>query len=360
MKHFIFLTLVFYSFSLWAHPHYVRLGYTTCTGCHMSSDGSGLLTDYGKGISASESMFARDLDSENMTPSNYHQAFQMRVMNVASPVRNRTFPMQFDYLSSFNFFEQLKLMSILAVSPPENNQSVKSDFFNRLYFRELSLELTINNKANFEDRFKMGVGLLPLGIGLVDHTAYVRATNRLFVTDIPLHFSYYQNRAHYNFDGFVFLPHPKELELNAERGIGGRFFYKFNPKFSLGPQFLLGNSKSINRQMTGVLIKAGKDKFSYLGELDYTRRTIKADQSKFTQWAIYQGLSYFPWAYLSPSITYQKLIMNDTFKTEEERYAFLIDWKIFTTFSFSTEMRYKKNDTHKETEYLSQAYLNWW
>src|SRR5688500_18295029 len=38
-----------------ASPSMIRLGYPTCSGCHLSPQGRGLLTEYGKGIDEAES-----------------------------------------------------------------------------------------------------------------------------------------------------------------------------------------------------------------------------------------------------------------------------------------------------------------
>jgi hypothetical protein len=41
---------------LLASPTMIRLGYTDCATCHISPQGGGLLTAYGKGIDAAQSL----------------------------------------------------------------------------------------------------------------------------------------------------------------------------------------------------------------------------------------------------------------------------------------------------------------
>ncbi len=52
-----------------ASPTMIRLGYPGCSPCHVSAQGGGLLTDYGKGIDVAQSLVAREYqpppDSQN-------------------------------------------------------------------------------------------------------------------------------------------------------------------------------------------------------------------------------------------------------------------------------------------------------
>src|SRR3954451_10842506 len=46
-----------------ATPNMIRLGYPTCASCHISPQGGGLLTDYGKGIDAAQTLRPEDIGS---------------------------------------------------------------------------------------------------------------------------------------------------------------------------------------------------------------------------------------------------------------------------------------------------------
>ena len=47
-----------------ATPNMIRLGYPTCSSCHLSPQGGGLLTNYGRGIDAAQTLRPVDLSSE--------------------------------------------------------------------------------------------------------------------------------------------------------------------------------------------------------------------------------------------------------------------------------------------------------
>jgi len=49
--HILIWPLLFLSLNAWSFPDTVRRGYTSCTTCHVSPGGGGLLTDYGRNLS---------------------------------------------------------------------------------------------------------------------------------------------------------------------------------------------------------------------------------------------------------------------------------------------------------------------
>jgi hypothetical protein len=58
------MLLVSFAGAASATPNMIRLGYMTCSSCHVSPQGGGLLTPYGKGIDASQNMRPQDLSEE--------------------------------------------------------------------------------------------------------------------------------------------------------------------------------------------------------------------------------------------------------------------------------------------------------
>src|ERR1700750_3042760 len=62
-----------------ATPNMIRLGYPPCASCHLSPQGGGLLTDYGRGIDAAQTLRPEEVrSSEN--PAYYRRApYDMKV-----------------------------------------------------------------------------------------------------------------------------------------------------------------------------------------------------------------------------------------------------------------------------------------
>src|SRR4029077_5001204 len=55
-----------------ATPNMIRLGYPTCASCHLSPQGGGLLTEYGKGIDLAQSLRPEELKSSE-NPDDYRR-----------------------------------------------------------------------------------------------------------------------------------------------------------------------------------------------------------------------------------------------------------------------------------------------
>src|SRR3954471_15425846 len=56
----------------YATPNMIRLGYPTCASCHLSPQGGGLLTDYGKGIDAAQTLRPEEVKSSE-DPGSYRR-----------------------------------------------------------------------------------------------------------------------------------------------------------------------------------------------------------------------------------------------------------------------------------------------
>src|SRR5215213_9877189 len=58
--------------SAFATPNMIRLGYPNCASCHLSPQGGGLLTTYGKGIDAAQSLRPEEV-AEPGTPESFRR-----------------------------------------------------------------------------------------------------------------------------------------------------------------------------------------------------------------------------------------------------------------------------------------------
>lgn len=352
---------LFLSFTSWSHPTFIRLGYSSCTGCHVSAQGGGLLTGYGKGIASTQAMIDSDPE-EDESPRRYVQAFQARVMRYQTEEETRTFPMQMDYLAQYKMQEKFWLEGVLAVAPKPKDEAPEDQKspYQRIYARQLGVSWQLQAKGVSEDRVSAGIGQLPMGLGLVDHTAYVRGENRQFVTDNPISLRYYRARqAHYG-QIFAYLPNPQEEKGNKEKGGGGQWFYRPISHVAVGVQGLYGESDSVLRRQSGLLLKAGTGRVAYLAELDRTWRQVKSDQSEFRQWAWYQQLSFYPWDSVHLYLSLQALERDRMFLARERREAIGVEWKLWPKLTISHEMRTRIAGDVRETSHLTQLYLNWW
>lgn len=359
LKFLILVTLLHFK-NAYAFPTYVRLGYNNCTGCHVSSQGGGILTNYGKGIAMTQSL--KSTDPEDEETKSFLWAFQARAMRYKTEADVRVFPMQSDLLMHDRVAEKISVDGVLAMAPrpkdetPEN----KKPLHERLYARVFQLNFILSEKLNQEDRISIGISPLPMGIGILDHTAFVRAENRFQVTDNPVQLKFYQARQKYLAHHFVFGPNPNEGEGNREKGIGTQTWYRPFPQLSIGAQALYGDTDSITRKMAGALLKAGIGRWALLFEYDFTKRDLKLSNSDFNQKAIFTQLSFYPVDYLSLYASTQSLERDNGFEGKQKRNSFGTELRILSNLSASYEYRIAQIEKQKDASQLLQLSLNWW
>lgn len=344
-----------------AHPTYVRVGYTSCTGCHVSSQGGGLLTGYGKGIASTQALIASEPDEDEGT-QRYVQALQVRVLNYKTETESRTFPMQFDYLAQLKVTENFWLEGILAVAPKPKDEAPEDEKspYQRIYARQFGASWSLRSQGTSEDRLSAGIGPLPMGVGLVDHTAYVRGENRQFVTDNPISLRYYAGRQKHYGHLFAYLPNPQEEDGNEEKGGGAQWWYRPIAHVALGAQALYGESAAILRRQGGLLFKAGTSRMAYLAELDRTWRELAKDHSEFRQWAWYQQLSFYPWEYVHLYVSLQGLERDRNFLARERREALGMELRLWSRVTVAYEARTRFSGELKEGSQLVQLFFNGW
>lgn len=120
---FIFLFLIGMCFNnqvAHAYPNYIRLGYSSCIGCHYNPAGGGMLTPYGKGISSTQSFNSSELnedEEEKLSSAKYLQAFQGRVLDYKTTAKIVFSPCKQNILVAMKLIQNGKLILVLLSHP---------------------------------------------------------------------------------------------------------------------------------------------------------------------------------------------------------------------------------------------------
>ena len=344
-----------------AYPNYIRLGYHSCIGCHYNPFGGGMLTPYGKGISSTQSLKSSELsedEQDRLSSQKYFQAFQGRLMDYKTETKNRFFPMQAEYFGRYDIAPEWKINFSVAVAPkPENEDPATAP---KTYQRVYARNAEINYRYSPAYTYYLGISPLPIGLGLVDHTDYVRANNRLQITDIPINFRAFGIFENYTYNYFVYAPHYLEATDNKEKGLGGQAWYLFNKNLSIGTQALAGKSNALDRKLVGALLKAGIHEYSFLGELDYTHRRISLDESQFGQWTFYTQFTYHPKDWWNVAYAIQGLKKDRDFTSSELRHSFMLQAKVLQSLTLSYEARIRHAGDNNDVSQLFQGFIQWW
>lgn len=375
LSYLAYLLMALVSTKAMSYPHYIRLGYVSCTGCHYAPEGGGLLTPYGQGIAQTFSLPGGELQrSEAGTIKKFltangklHHSIQARYMGLqrekkVNNKRQRFFPMQFDYLNQVDWSSNIRHEIVLAVAPssasnPTNQDTqTQNNFSDRLYFRSLKLEWKINKYW----RLAAGQDNLPLGLRLIDHTAYIRERNRLGVTDVPTQLQLSFDSSKLRVQSALFAPNNNDLKYNRETGAMALAEYSPFKGLALGLQGLLAEGKTIDRKLVGALVRAGTEDFSILGELDFTRRYLETDKIDFDQWASYLEFALYPLNYLKFFVHLQQIHIQQPFKEKEHLNGIGTEIKWHRYLASSLETRLRSAEHRSEGQILAQMILNLW
>lgn len=348
-----------------AYPTYIRLNYTSCLACHQSVEGGGPLTQYGKGIAYAESFTKGEYKGTSDRMEHSVQARMMALQRLYdfNGKKTRIFPMQLDYSNVIKWQKDLRQEVTFAVAPNTTRQrgvdgetAKKSSWTDRIYLRAFKLDYSVDKN----NHVVIGGANLPLGVRLIDHTAYVRERNRLGVTDVPIQAQYLNLSKEWQQTYLIYSPNPTDGVSNREYGVATKQEYNPMTNLSLGGQILLAKGKSIDRGMFGIFTRSGKGPWALLAEMDYTQRGLVFSKLKFDQWTSMVEGSYFFKEFLRSSLGFQVLRVNNPFKEKEELYTFNNEFKLASHWSLILEYRQKSTDLILEKMVFGQVFLNLW
>lgn len=334
-----------------------RVGYTSCVACHHSPRGAGHLSDYGKLVSASQSIFKK---KELKGGSGFSQGIQARLANLQTELSNETFPMQGDYLAAFtNKPQDRKIIISLARAPSrrESDSSVdKPSTIETLYFRDA---LIITSKKNTH-YFSAGRSKKNLGPNIVDHTTYNKSLNGFNITDLITALSYDYIETKKSLELTAFAPSFQENTSDQEYGLRLQGRYSLG-KLQFGSGILIGKSPSIKRGIGNLFFKYGSKNFYALLDSVFTHRLNDQDID-FNQVTSSLILSLFPF-YSNASEFYaigEFVEREEPFKVSEQRFGVGTRVKINSHFSFRFDYKRTLLSQNEEDLFISQIYFNWW
>lgn len=242
IKIFIFF-LIFISIKAQAYPDFIGFGYNSCIQCHFNASGGGALTDYGRGVLASEiagRTFVSDKVSDDELaeksgmfgkaelPNWWRPGIKARGLYYKTdPGSSKSvsdfIPMQFDISNAFLFHNDKHIiMTSIGYAPtPSSNdgsQEQKRNITSHEYYYRYQL-----NKSNY---FYLGFMDKVYGIKIVDHTAFSRKYVGISMNDQTHGLLYHNLTLQYDFFAHLFLGNL--LQKSEDRQMGGSVLFEKN------------------------------------------------------------------------------------------------------------------------------------
>lgn len=247
------LALLFLSIStlVFAYPENIRHGYVNCTTCHVSPNGGGILTPYGRGLSREA---VSTWGTQNETRWLYF-AEPPEWLNLGGELRwiqthkdtptykqNRFILMEADVEAAVTY-DKYTFVGTLGRSEFDSPSTLGEFLVSRRHY--------LMYKANNEFTIRAGRFYPAFGLAVPDHTV---ATRR------PLGFD--QNQETYNVET-SYIAEKYDLFLTAilgridqpgykrDRGGSARASYQWNEKYKLGAGYYFGHNEIADRHLFG-------------------------------------------------------------------------------------------------------------
>jgi hypothetical protein len=270
-----------------ALPTMVRLGYTGCASCHVSPQGAGPLTEYGRGIDQAQSLRGgeyRAREAHRKMMQDLRAVFQEQATWVDTRSPNVFRPR----LLYRNVTEVGKGFRLSGVVTFEGASALRPA---RTYDPAASSSTMFVNTALVHYRpretleFAAGRDQLPSGVNVPDLAAYVKSRNRLGYYDSPTQLKMYWWGKRHQVTPFVFGPGGNEASGDRESGGGtlAEFDVIGNQRAVVGTTILKGVARNGDRRLLGGYARLGFGAWGILAEHDVTDRTRTAVAQGFTQ-----------------------------------------------------------------------------
>lgn len=240
------ISLLLMSAPLSASPAMIRVGYTTCSACHISPQGGGLLTDYGKGIDKAQSFDSGEYipDPRQQNRRFRHDVRVLAAHSASTSVsgsrsanrlwteltyRHAFWLTQNSRLSFQTGFEAAPVSGVSTTSPPRFlvNQALWE------YRPRDGLEIAV------------GRGALPDGLGVADRDPLFRRGIAAMPAGYPVQAKLLLWTGRFELAPYVFGPEGKNTAEVGEHGAG------VTGGISIGTRAVAGISARLRRHARG-------------------------------------------------------------------------------------------------------------
>jgi len=260
-----------------ALPTMIRLGYTNCAVCHLSPQGGGLLTPYGKGVDTAQSLF-----SEEVRPPDEQlkSLYDVRALFLATVLSAEQTPGTRSASTLRTMFRNAVNMSAhTRVSYQAGLEATMTG--NMTTAPAAGTGDVLVSKAIFEyhprDGLSVQVGrdTLPDGLGLPDPQAFMRRQHDPFGTAFPIQAKAFLWSPRFELTPYVYGPGFDETRRVArQHGAGVVGGVDVSKRAVIGVTARTAYSASFDRRSAGAYARLGFGRWGMLAEHDLTSRAV--------------------------------------------------------------------------------------
>lgn len=293
-----------------ATPNMIRLGYPTCASCHLSPQGGGLLTDYGKGIDAAQTLRPEELKSSE-NPAEYRRLpYDMKfTLGVdRDPPADSAYSFSSSIRAALAISHDQYIVYGLSVGSPSLLRTTASGGksgpvslrMSRLYWMYQPREGV---------SFTVGRDDLPSGIGS-GGLAFARATTSPNISSTPTQAKVFLWNKRWQIAAYGFGPDGNETAPQYEARGGGAVVGAnvWKDRLVIGATTRASHADAYDRTNAGLFMRLGLTKhWGALLEHDVTARsTDKGEHLRYV--AGHSELFFVPFDWLQTAIAAEDLV----------------------------------------------------
>jgi hypothetical protein len=351
------LLLIFVSAKSWAFPENVRHGYFSCTACHVSPSGGGVLTPYGRSLSAelmstwgtaktSGFLFSNNED-EKRNPPWFRAAALMRGVqtyrNSPTVEKATLIPMQADVEGGVDF----EKVAVIVTGGYRSNGRTQdlNEFFSRRHYV----------LYRFSDTWSARVGKYIFSFGL-NEPDHIVATRRGLGWDQGT--ESYNLEANYQLEKVtatltLISNSPEELSVKKDRGAALTTNFLLWEHSKIGLNFYSGEQDTYKRKVFGPhWIFSLTDALFLDSEFFWQQKDLKTPSLTQKGYATFHRLGYEVTKGVIPFFQFDRSNLDDTDASQRfDSYGLGVQWLPYSHFELLSFLGKEKSADQAPTDF---------
>jgi hypothetical protein len=290
-----------------AYPNMIRLGYPACASCHVSPQGGGVLTRYGKGIDMAQTLRAdepRDGELPDTAVSRFLYDTRLQVSVDRDPKSEAEYGFSSSFRTAVGLNEKHRVVYAFSLRSPTlartrrmGAATMGMSRFYWMYQPKEGLALVVGRDD------------LPTGLGLPGANSFYRRVNNPNVSSAPTQVKLFWWNDRWQVATYGYGPDGLESAPQYEaRGVGGLAGLNvWKDRAVVGLTARVSKADAFDRQNAGLFARLGlTEQLGLLVEHDVTKRTLNTGR-QLTHLAGHAEVFYVPVNWLQTALALEHL-----------------------------------------------------
>jgi hypothetical protein len=346
-----------------ALPTMIRLGYADCAACHVSPQGGGLLTPYGRGIDQAQSLrggdyrpsdreWARALSLDGRILQDLRVVLQDQRSASIGQSGGHVFRPRLLYRNATDLTHGWRgLLTVTA----DGERAPRPDVTYEPAAHAATLFVNtamVQYRASTSLEVAAGRDQLPSGVNVPDLGLYIKSRHRFGYYDAPTQVKLFWSGARHQVSPFVFTAGGNEARGETESGGGtiAEFDVLGHHRTVVGMTLLRAHAANGDRRVAGAHARLGFGAWGILAEHDVTTRTRVAPvAASFDQYASYGQIFWALREWLVVSAIAERLHVDAPFEQHRRAGKLELAARLASQLTISIGARLERDDLAHRT-----------